>query len=89
MSYSFDVKAPSKTAAILAAEERFAQEKVNQPVHAKDEAVAFANLRAHIALAGDPEADEQVVVSMHGSISVVNDRVVGCSSGCGVYISKV
>ena len=88
MSYSFSVKANSKTDAILAAEAAFKAMLVNQPIHAKDEAAAFANVREHIALAKDPDADEEVSIMMHGSIWVENDQVKSCGSGCSVSVMR-
>ena len=89
MSYSFSVKAESKTAAILAAEDKFKAEVLaRNPIHAKDEAVAFNRLREHMALIPDPNADESIEVTMHGSIWAQDGQVRSCSSGCSVGIGR-
>ena len=86
MSYSLNVNADSKTAAILAAEAKFKEMLASQPIHAKDEAAAFANLREHMALVKEPSADEEISVGMHGSIWVENDQVKSCGSGCSISV---
>jgi len=88
MSYSFGVKAATKTDAILAAEAKFKEMLVNQPIHSKDEAAAFVNLREHVALAKEPDADEEVVIGMNGSIWVENDQIKSCDSGCTVSVAR-
>ena len=89
MSYSLSATAPGKGEVLMALETKFAEEVLKpQPVHAKDRDAAFANVRRHLALAAEPDAAQDVCVSMHGSISVEGERVTICSSGCSVWLAQ-
>lgn len=91
MSYSFDVKDKTKAAARAGAENFFDKNVLpQQPVHSHDKDAAFKNVDNHLALLAEPKEDEEVVISMHGSVSVdgatAGRGVVGASSGCNVYL---
>lgn len=89
MSYSIGVQAASKTDAILALEEKFATEVLlTQPAHEQDKDAAFANLRAQLALLGEPTADEHLAVSMNGYLSTVDGRVTTIGMGCSASVSR-
>lgn len=92
MSYSFAARGKTKTEAILDAEAKFAAVVVSQPVHAADQEVALANLRAHVALVVDPGYEEEISISMNGSVMTSTGAegpvVHSASSGCSVYVSR-
>lgn len=93
MSYSFSVQAPSKTDAILMAEEKFKKVIHDMPVHALDEGAVLDHMRRLVNIAREPQADEHVYISMHGFITVLdpglNPAGVGSiNAGCGVTVAK-
>lgn len=91
VSYSFGAKGASKTEAILDAEAKFADVVRQQPAHAIDQEAALKNLREQMALLADPAPDEDVVVSMYGSICVVGEtasRVTSANASCNVGVSR-
>ena len=68
MSYSFSVRAASKTAASAKVAEKLAEVVMNQSMHSKDQGAAQAAADAFIALVRD-DADQDIVVSLSGSVS--------------------
>lgn len=70
MSYSFSFRAASKAEAIAQAAIEFDRQVLaGQPIHARDREAALANASAMINLLDDEPNDDQVVaVSMHGSV---------------------
>lgn len=84
MSYSLSAKADSKTAVLLALEAKFEEVLRDQPAHAADQEAAFINVRRHLELLDAPAADQDVGVSMYGSISTDNGAIVSVGSGCSV-----
>jgi hypothetical protein len=91
VTYSFSAKGASKTEAILDAEAKFAEVVKRDPVHAHEQEAALKNLREYLAVLADPAPDEDVLVSMNGSICVVGDtatRVTAGGSGCSVSLAR-
>ncbi len=72
MSYSFNVKAPSKADAKAAVEKAFDGVVASQPIHARDRAAALATASAVIDLLAQPQPDDplsHVSVSVNGYVS--------------------
>ena len=94
MSYSFSAKGPTKTDAILDAEEKFAKVVEQMPVHGKDQSEVLAHMRNLVRLADEPGADEEVYISMNGYMSVVNEsdgaiqKVRTVSASCSVSLAR-
>jgi hypothetical protein len=91
MSYSFSAKGTNKELALQDATAKFDAMVEQQPVHSRDREAALSNLRTHLNLVAEPAPDEDVVISMHGSISVNTptagpERITNASSGCSVYL---
>jgi hypothetical protein len=68
MSYSFNVKAATKSEAIKAAEVELHNVVAVQVVHIADRDKALAAVRSFVALLEEPQAGEQVVLSVNGSL---------------------
>lgn len=68
MSYSFQVKAPTKDAAKEAVAAKFDEIIAQQPIHARDRAAVLANANAVIDLLADNDAKD-VLVSCNGYVS--------------------
>lgn len=90
MSYSFSLRAGTIAALAAAAASQLDAVCETQPVHRVDREAALKNLQAHAELVGEPGEGQELVVSMHGSISVsyptAGDPVVSnAGSGCSVY----
>lgn len=94
MSYSFSAKGASKTDAILDAEEKFAKVVTDMPVHGKDQSEVLSHMRNLVRLADDPNADEEVHISMSGYMSVQNEqngaiqKVRTVNASCSVSIAR-
>ena len=69
MSYSFTVGARTKDDAKALVEKAFDDVLAQQPIHKADRAAAIAAADALIYLLGDPEEDQDVVVSVNGYVS--------------------
>lgn len=68
MSYSFQVKAPTKAAAKEAVTAKFDEIVVQQPIHARDRAAVICNAVAVIDLLADDDS-KAIVVSCNGYVS--------------------
>jgi len=68
MSYSFQLKAPTKAAAKEAVAAKFDEVVAQQPIHARDRAVVIANASCVIDLLADNDSKD-VVVSCNGYVS--------------------
>lgn len=68
MSYSFNVKAPTKAAAKEAVAAKFDEVVTSQAVHARDRAAVLANAGAVIDLLADNDSKD-IVVSCNGYVS--------------------
>lgn len=68
MSYSFSVNAASKAEAKQKIATAFDSVVASQPSHAADREAALAAGGAFIDLLTDPAGDQQIQVSMHGSL---------------------
>jgi len=94
MSYSFGAKGASKTDAILDAEEKFAKVVNDMPVHGKDQSEVLSHMRNLVRLADEPNADEEVHISMSGYMSTVSEsngaiqKVRTVSASCSVSIAR-
>lgn len=93
MSYSLSLRAASILALAAAAAAALDNVIEAQPAHARDKDAALANLDAHAKLVGEPAEGEELIVSMHGSISVSNPTageptVYSAGSGCSVWRQK-
>lgn len=68
MSYSFQVKAPTKAAAKEAVASKFDEIVSQQPIHSRDRAVVIANASCVIDLLADDDSKD-VLVSCNGYVS--------------------
>jgi hypothetical protein len=68
MSYSFTITAASKAEAMQKVADAFAKTVAGQPVHKVDQDAAIASACAFIGMLGEPPADQEVYVTMHGSL---------------------
>jgi glycosyltransferase A (GT-A) superfamily protein (DUF2064 family) len=68
MSYSFQIKAPTKSAAKEAVAAKFDEIVTHQPIHARDRAAVLANASCVIDLLADNDSKD-VVVSCNGHVS--------------------
>lgn len=66
MSYSFNVQAPTKQAAIEALEPKFDEVVASQPIHATDREAAVAAATGIIGLCDKPGDGLQLSVSVNG-----------------------
>lgn len=71
MSYSFNVRAPSKAEACTAVEAELAKVVASQPFHEADRATAQAAAESFVALLID-EPSMDVAVIMNGSVYMPN-----------------
>lgn len=83
MSYSINFLSASKATVAVDAKTAFDTQVIpNQPIHAKDEAAALANVTAAAELMPD---DMELKIAMNGSITTEGDNIVSVSIGCNVY----
>lgn len=68
MSYSFQVKAPTKAEAVQAVTAKFDEVVKQQPVHARDRDAVLANAGCVINLLADDDSKD-VIVSVNGYVS--------------------
>jgi hypothetical protein len=68
MSYSFQIKAPTKSAAKEAVAAKFDEIVTHQPIHGRDRAAVLANANTVIDLLADNDSKD-VVVSCNGYVS--------------------
>lgn len=87
MSYSFQVKAPTKTAAKEAVAAKFDEVVAQQPIHARDRVVVIANASCVIDLLADNDSKD-IIVSCNGAVgwssSTVEDAQLS-SVSVGAY----
>jgi hypothetical protein len=95
MSYSFSAKGATKHHALADAHQKFDEMVASQPVHKVDREAAFANLQKHMDLLPEAGTDEEVIVSMHGSVGGDMDwstgevrRLSTAGSGCSVSVCR-
>jgi hypothetical protein len=69
MSYSFSVTADSKEDAKLQIAQKFDDVVAAQPSHATDQDAAVAAGEAFVDLLAEPNADQQIEVTIYGSLS--------------------
>ena len=69
MSYSFNVFAATAAAAALAVSAKLDEVEAQQPIHEADKAHAFVATEALLDLLREPAEDEQISVSVSGSVS--------------------
>ncbi len=73
MSYSFSVQATTKAEAKAAAETKFDEVVVQQPIHARDKAAALANVSAVVDLLTDKVPEGHIIsVGVSGYVSWLN-----------------
>lgn len=88
MSYSFNVRAASKAAVVAAASAELDKVVAAQPVHAAERAQAQAAVEAFVGLVAEPEGtDQELSVSVNGSVGSIDGELRGC--GFGVYVGFV
>lgn len=68
MSYSFNVRAASKAAAIAAVAAKLDEVAAQQPSHAVDKAQALAAATAFVEVLPEPSDAQDVTVSVNGSV---------------------
>jgi hypothetical protein len=94
MSYSFSAKGTNKELALQDATAKFDAMVEQQPVHSRDREAALSNLRANLDLVTEPAPDEDIGISMYGSISVHTDaanafgRVTNVGNNCSITVSR-
>lgn len=69
MSYSFNVRAASKAAAIAAVAAKLDEVEASQPSHGLDKGPALATASAFIHTLADPEENQEISVSVNGALS--------------------
>lgn len=69
MSFSFGSKAPNKAAARAKVAEELSKVVVQQAVHALDRDAIEKAVNAHLDLLGDPTDEQDISISVNGSIS--------------------
>lgn len=69
MSYSFSVKASTKDEAKLKIADKMAEVALAQPDHALDQAAVVAAGSAFVDMLGDVPPEQEIHVSIHGSVS--------------------
>ncbi len=74
MSFSFNVREPSKAAAKVKVAEELAKVVAGQPFHEKDQALIQATADAYIDLLGDDDTKD-IYVSVNGSGYVIDDSI--------------
>jgi len=80
MSYSFSVRAPTKNGADLAVTHRLIDVLSGQPKHEADIPDVKVAAAAFIRLLPEPAEDEEVVVTMHGSVGWRMDQTITSAS---------
>ena len=88
MSFSFTVRGANKPAC--------RQEVVNeldaitqvQPIHAKDVEPILAAVDNHLALLGDPGAEQEAIIHVSGWLAVANDVITSASFSVGVSLAQ-
>jgi hypothetical protein len=88
MSYSFNKHAGSKAEVLALVAAALAEVVAQQPAHAADQAQALVATEAFVAIIPEPAADQDVSVSLHGSVSWRDDQVV-LSAVVGVAVCLV
>jgi hypothetical protein len=93
MSYSFSAKGATKAEAIADAEMKFAKVVSEQPVHLADQEAALIAMRMMVDLCADPLPDEEILITMHGSVGGEWDgglikRLTSVSGGSSAATSR-
>lgn len=86
MSYSFSVKGTTKAEALDLVGKEFDKIVASQPVHEQDRHKAFETAAEFLNFLPDNDTQD-VLVSVHGSISVVDGAVYSASVGVSVQRS--
>ena len=87
MSYSFSVRGASKEEAWDLARSALEKIIISQPVHTRDKLVALTHVTSLCALIVDPDAFQDVIISMNGSVSWNDKALTGVSSSANVYLT--
>lgn len=89
MSYSFNVRAATKEAALQKVGEELDKIIVGQPMHSNDRDAAVATAKAFLAILPDDPEGREFSVSVNGSIgwSQGGPHVASVISGVGVGVS--
>ena len=94
MSYSFTVRGITAAAALAPAAAQMDEVVRQQPPHKVDRDAALANAQAHLDLLAQPTEDQEIVLSMNGSIGGDLDwntgdvqRLTSAGSACSAYIT--
>ena len=80
MSYSFNVSAATKAAAVEKVVAELDKVVAAQPVHAADRAQAQATAEAFVNIVPDPKEDQEIYVSVSGWVNWTSDLVVTAAS---------
>lgn len=89
MSYSFNVRAATVTAALEQIAAELDKVVASQPIHAKDRDQAFNAVKAFARLLPENTDGHDVVVSMHGSVGTDgSENITGAGVGVSAHLEK-
>ncbi|MFC0686398.1 hypothetical protein [Novosphingobium clariflavum] len=86
MSYSFNIRAGAKWEAHTLIQAELDKVAASQPLHANDREQAEKVAEIFLAVLPD-DPDQDIAVSMHGSIGSIDGKV--SSAGVGITVSHV
>lgn len=86
MSYSFNVRAATLAAAVVAVAAELDKVVAAQPIHAADHSAALETAKAFIGLCAEPGDGQEVSVSVNGYVSRY-DRDDDAFSGASVGVT--
>lgn len=86
MSFSFNIRAKSKSEAIMKVDDGLANVVASQPIHGMDRVKAQAVAEAYINLVDDPGEGDALSVSVSGSLGTATARTVSVTINVGVFL---
>lgn len=84
MSFWFQVKGKTKSAALAEVEVKMAEVVKNQPVHSRDSAQVLEVSKLYLGLIDDPEEGEEVTMNVSGSLGWRGNEEKFTSANVGV-----
>lgn len=89
MSFSFNVRAASVSEASMAVQAKMEEVIAAQPVHSVDQDAVIATTNLYLDIVGEPDAGNELSVSVNGSVAIWDGHLRSASVGVNVGISPL